>query len=596
MANGLVNLQTDLTSLRFTSVPLAGEKPYIVKDIGQGPLLGGTIGMEISRRIDDTSRIAQMLVDKPGINFLLKQALLQQVNLSQKLEKARSEGKTKVGAIVQQIGRTALKTAGIAASTLAQVAVNGTGTHFIYGFAGDTYYRNRYIDPEALGGDPNNPENYTDKRLIGAQLALRGEPINGTIESKFYDPFTDTLLNTSGLNVLTNNNYFPLDTVVPEGTVPQEEYVPTQDDLITEAAPPEELAPLETTYVGRKKLFNKQSRLNLGDQGAVNTPQKEIAKTENKYWYMSDVEYPNKSQEVDLINALYPRTAKYDSEQGRKKFNENSDIIKFKFNILTPEDEQVLYFRAYLDSFNDNYTGQWNPVKYLGRAEDFQIYGGFQRKIGLSFKIAAATREEMKPLYQKIILLASSTAPTYASSGQFMRGTIVKMTVGDYVYELPGVLNSVQYSWEQDYPWEIVLDSPEQVDNTDADIFMETRRDSQMQQLPTVLNCQLDFTPIHTFTPQTGLSYYITRETPSRINNFITSDPVRETRVPPPAGLAVTNTPPTSQIPIVRPDITTSPGGVRRFDTTSTLPEGINTNVGGSSLRDTGGLPFQTGL
>jgi hypothetical protein len=90
-----------------------------------------------------------------------------------------------------------------------------------------------------------------------------------------------------------------------------------------------------------------------------------------------------------------------------------------------------------------------------------------------------------------------------------MRGTIVKMTVGDYVYELPGVLNSLIYTWQQDYPWEIAMLEPE-----------GQQGDRDMQELPMVMDCQLDFTPIHTFTPETGLNKFFTEGKPGK-NSYI---------------------------------------------------------------------------
>jgi hypothetical protein len=110
----------------------------------------------------------------------------------------------------------------------------------------------------------------------------------------------------------------------------------------------------------------------------------------------------------------------------------------------------------------------------------------------------------MEPIYQKMIWLASATAPTYAKGGQFMRGTITKITVGDYAYELPGVLNSVNYTWNPDYPWDIAMVEPEK---TGADDFE--------QELPMIMDCSIDFTPIHTFTPTTGLRNYITTSKPA---------------------------------------------------------------------------------
>jgi hypothetical protein len=183
-------------------------------------------------------------------------------------------------------------------------------------------------------------------------------------------------------------------------------------------------------YKSLNKNITKEARILLGDQGA----RRDMDKMANRYWVTG-------SAATDRINSLAPSTAGKVGDSGKVNGDrEGRDLIKFRFHIITPDQaETVLYFRAFLDSFADNYSAQWNPVKYLGRGEDFQIYGGFQRKISLSFKIAAATREEMQPIYEKMIWLASATAPTYADGEQFMRGTLTKITVGDYVYVLPGV-------------------------------------------------------------------------------------------------------------------------------------------------------------
>ena len=132
MANGLIDLQTDLKSLRY-----GNDKPYVTKNIGQAP--GSRIGMEVQARIDDTSRIAQMLIDKPGLRFIGNQALLQQADVQGKLQKARDKKTTLGGKVFEQVKGTVLNTAKIIGSTLAQVPVNGTGTHFVYGFRIETY-------------------------------------------------------------------------------------------------------------------------------------------------------------------------------------------------------------------------------------------------------------------------------------------------------------------------------------------------------------------------------------------------------------------------------------------------------------------------
>jgi hypothetical protein len=545
MANGLIDLQTDLKSLRY-----GNDKPYITKNIGQAP--GSQLGLEVQARIDDTSRIAQMLIDKPGIKYLLNEALLNQASTDMSIAKARKDGKSIAGAVLKQVKYTAQ----LLGSTLAQVPVNGTGLHFVKGFRTDTY-----LQPENQDDISAFAQFFGAGGVEGAPLALQGKPIEGVVKSNLLvqknqfdnkekhpdidvskeiqvSPEESAQRYSKNSTFTGNSTYFNINAakkgtpirVQPSTTAESKTRETTKSpgyqgsrsnalDTISGSEYTSEQEPYnnisgksqiydidastESTYTvqqrNRLTLNNnvtKEYRIGLGDQGEQSTPDKQTARRLNQYWYMSDQKDPTKSAEVDKINALAPQDQKVEGE------TEGRDIVKFRFHILTPDqtgDGKVLYFRAFLDSFNDNYTGTWNPIKYLGRAEDFQVYGGFQRKISLSFKIAAATRVEMKPLYQKMIWLASATAPTYTADKQFMRGTIVKMTVGDYVYELPGVLNSLIYTWQQDYPWEIAMLEPENQDG-----------DKQMQELPMIMDCQLDFTPIHTFTPETGLKKYFT--------------------------------------------------------------------------------------
>ena len=198
MANGLINLQTDLTSLKYGSMPLGSDKPYVTKNIGQAP--GSQIGSEISHRIDDVSRIAQMLVGRPGIKYLLHEAELQQVGVGQRIKKAQQGGKSLVGAVLQQAGSTLLNTAKIVGSTLAQVPVNGTGTHFLKGFRTDTY-----IQPTGPSNNSAFASFFGAGGVEGAPYALRGEEVPGEHKTELLGK--DSKYNYDDyLNVATGSN------------------------------------------------------------------------------------------------------------------------------------------------------------------------------------------------------------------------------------------------------------------------------------------------------------------------------------------------------------------------------------------------------
>ena len=171
------------------------------------------------------------------------------------------------------------------------------------------------------------------------------------------------------------------------------------------------------------------------------------------------------------------------------------DIIPFKFKIINADNptlNTVLVFRSYLTNISDQFGGSWNEVNYNGRGESFHTYNKFTRTLSFNFKVALFNTTEQQTTYNKINVLQSTTAPTYSQAG-FMRGTLVRLTIGDYVNNLPGFVTSVGTSIETDVPWEIAR-------NADG-----TRTENTLI-LPHVISFQIAFTPIHEFIPQTSFT------------------------------------------------------------------------------------------
>ena len=170
------------------------------------------------------------------------------------------------------------------------------------------------------------------------------------------------------------------------------------------------------------------------------------------------------------------------------------DFVPFYFEALNtknPLESDVIYFRAFLDSINDNFKASHNKINYNGRAEDFYTYKSFNRSLSFNFKIAAQTRHEMMPLYRKLNYLASNTAPEYDDRSNRIRTPFMRLTIGDLHVRLPGVLTSVGIKWQKDYPWEVRADGDD--------------KDRHMLVLPHVLDVSVNYQPIHNFTPQKGI-------------------------------------------------------------------------------------------
>ena len=134
-----------------------------------------------------------------------------------------------------------------------------------------------------------------------------------------------------------------------------------------------------------------------------------------------------------------------------------NDFVKFRIAVIDNDDPRFktfMHFRAFLGPISDSYNSTWNGFNYLGRGEQFFTYGGFTRTLSLSWTVAAQSKQELIPMYKKLNYLASTLAPDYSPNG-YMRGNLVQLTIGGYLYEQPGFITGLTYEMGEESPWEI---------------------------------------------------------------------------------------------------------------------------------------------
>lgn len=165
---------------------------------------------------------------------------------------------------------------------------------------------------------------------------------------------------------------------------------------------------------------------------------------------------------VDRMNIMDPKLSGNQSSDPWSSTQKDGaestdDTIKFLFEAISNDDPKKslnLFFRAFLNGgITDNHGGSWSGFKYMGRGEDFYTYQGFNRTVSFSFRVYAASEEEMIPMYNRVNALTSQVYPDYSSAG-LMRAPIVRLTIGDYLYRVPGFLESVNLSIENNAIWE----------------------------------------------------------------------------------------------------------------------------------------------
>jgi hypothetical protein len=226
---------------------------------------------------------------------------------------------------------------------------------------------------------------------------------------------------------------------------------------------------------------NIENRVNLGDPGKRS----------------KDVSSYTKGTGDKLTRDLITAMPLYKSAKADHGGDRN-DLVKFSIGIIdndSPNNRTYIHFRAFLDSMDDNYNAEWNNFKYMGRGENFFRYNGFTRNINLSWTVAAQSKEELIPMYQKLNFLASSLTPDYSANG-YMRGNLAVLTVGGYLFEQPGIINSINYSVPTESPWEIGISDTAGFDHT-------------VKEMPHMIKVTgFSFTPIQEFVPKLQKNTY----------------------------------------------------------------------------------------
>lgn len=507
----------------------------------KGPAIQKKFGNDynaITSRLTDLERFAKIVISKPGLKFQGNQALLQQVETLQNLRKGikKGGGGVDLKALKKKAISTAVNNVTTTASILAQVPLNGTGTHFIKGLVPTGYLQG--TPPESALGNFLQDQGGLGGGVNAAAIVLDGGVVPTNAQSNFTDGTEGEVNTQSALSLEAKKAKKAAKDIFDLLTAPQRPAVgglsnenpPTYPLLGEEVGglgkiDPETGLPqigktvnIPTSAVENRSTFNVENMKKTGD-ASLTTLNKDVTDTKDPLHkdtsgVLIKNKFEGKARPINYVSKMPEGIEGTDYTKGnttitlrgrgiRPELKESDkvnlagvnsgeflgdtakDMIPFYFETVMPGlDSKFLHFRAFLDSFSDNYTGEWTGTKYIGRAEDMYTYSGFSRDITFDFKIAAFSKKELVPLYNKLNLLAATTAPSYGETGSFMKGTLTAVTIGDYLKRQDGFIKSVGITWQQGVQWEI---------------------DSNSLQVPHGLDVSISFQPIHKFNPVANL-------------------------------------------------------------------------------------------
>lgn len=494
----LIDLKTNLKSIKYGSDQPGGGwsgQPFIqfpiedsgtpltILDFYKGnrtnpdfPIRGGGLKFDLGTQTFtlssqiDKSRIKKFFESKPrGTAFLQKQMGLQLSN--PKIETGNSfQVVPNSNVIAGLLENTRIYNNGI--NTLTQVGLQGTGTHLVrHGIfpidLSSKYYR------DIVGAQNINNNSSTNRLLILQKLKLSTNAARAAV----------SIDQTNKLGISLNRNM-----------------------LFNYLGGPNSVYGIGSTTIRRYEDTSKASKVNTTfsmTYDAIMAQSLNKVAEGKKSTFIQDYRNPNKSiqsreqvysltmkDSPDKMNALKSFIFNNESDPWADGVNLSTegrkDIIKFVFEAIENGNTTrswATFFRAYLNGFSDSHQASISAFKYQGRGEDFYTYQGVSRAIGFSFKIAIESEKELRPLYTKLNHLISQVYPDYSENFGIMRAPIIRLTIGDYLYRVAGMLENVSVTIDDNAPWEITSNE-------------------DLKQLPQVVNVQCSFKPIQDFLPR----------------------------------------------------------------------------------------------
>lgn len=480
----------------------------------------------INSRTTDLERFTKFLKTPGGLKMQGNLAILQQSNRDLKETFARNSKPD--GSLLGNVLRTAkevvvdtIKTnVGFTATLAKQIPVNGTGTHFVNNLNGPTYLKQGGDPKSALGNFLKStfglPEVAFGLRLGGTgPLAsdperigqVKSQFVEGTkrikdtihgakdeasqvdptvvfsqdaLQSQIVSPTDPNFTADLGFNLPAGDTNSPQQLIVDGSKVLSEEFAKSRFTRLQgnqTGLPGNDLTKTQEIKLGEVKhrvIVDKDGKSETYNvaKNAINVKLFEDGKDKIGQFV---------HEEVDTIDDTLENQGFFTLAFGKQ-------LIPFSISNITPEKSYNLFFHAFLDDYSDTYSGNWNPQQYIGRGEEFYTYNNFTRGINFSFKAASFNKDSLLVMYDKLNLLAGATAPNYSPGGNFMRGTLSRITIGDLLYRQTGFISNLSLTWNNSYQWEI-----------------NDREIEGVQGLPHILDVGVQFTPIHNFNVKSDL-------------------------------------------------------------------------------------------
>jgi hypothetical protein len=134
---------------------------------------------------------------------------------------------------------------------------------------------------------------------------------------------------------------------------------------------------------------------------------------------------------------------------------DDSSILSVEFSQINPFSGEIntsQSFSGYINGYSENYSSNWNDIKYNGRAEFLYNFVSYKKTASFNLQIPIFRAEDLEPTHKRLKELQSGLAGKYNNSR--LGGIITKIKLGYYLADQYCIINSINIKIPDEASWD----------------------------------------------------------------------------------------------------------------------------------------------
>jgi len=127
------------------------------------------------------------------------------------------------------------------------------------------------------------------------------------------------------------------------------------------------------------------------------------------------------------------------------------DFVKMKFKLIGGN---LIQFRATITGLTETMSPSWDSNKFIGSPFSYYTYSGIERSVSFNFKVFSLNSAEHEISWAKLNELTGMVYPAGYNNISVLP-PLVQFTLGDMYHNKASFIESLSYTIDDNFPWEV---------------------------------------------------------------------------------------------------------------------------------------------